>query len=1264
MVGGRGIRIGRPRLRKALRIFLGALAIAVLLLVVSFLLPVTRSVWLGAGLDFAGRSLPGQLHGEWSWSRLGRFEGHDIIWTAPAIDGAAIDTLAVIEHLGFEVDLRALTRRDLIIDKLEGQASRLDVPRIMAHLPPARTSANQSTPDTAKTIPFFHVGSVPSFPSAAIKSLRLDVGRLVLPNSATAADLRVEASATMLAGESPRLTVHEGSARTAANAVTTWRLDLTSLRAAASYDPAARTVTLDSLVAAVTSVEVAADTLSFRVHPLDLRARGSWSDRDKSGDLDADVRFHLEVPVALSAPVQGFEVRELAGRLGLRARGTLTALRMETTLDLDPAVDVRRGHARGFAEAEMKPRPRLRKVRLDSLDLQWRQTTLEAAGHWDGATIDGRLVADLQDLELAAMLAPSLMDGITGRARLEGTVAGAASDPRISGRLVASGDIASLWKLPGAAEATAKLPPDFPREEFAHIAPDLNARFEGTLSTLRVDLRADLGRTPWLDRGMLVGHALVAPRAAGLAHAHLDTLAVALRGAEAMISGDLDTLRADLAVSMAMHGTALLALLTPQAMPGADLDLAATAHVAGPWRDLSGEAELSGGVATAEFAAQDIHATVVGSRDAMRATARAAGGLRMGPVDLDSVAAVWDGRLAAEGSLPAGDFAVNIWAPDATGRLHGSNAGGAQRTATIDSLFFEAAGQATRSTAPIILEMGPGAHEFSVSGLRLRGDLGTLDVDGRVSGQGMDLDASADLLLTRDWLDALFPSPFWSAGEGLDVAMQGAVSLSTIGTPGAGAAPEPTLQGRSTLRLIPRNHEPEAVLTTSFHLAHGDSAGLVGALDFSLDGTDLVSGSMFWPVRIEPTGGRWVAAPGARGSVDIPEQAMPLAFINRFMPPEVSLEGQVLVGGGLTVDAPAPGATASDRPDTSARAAGAGSVSGLARAENLRINLPNRSRVNVTGELGLAGRPIDPRVTGSVTVTDGLYRLPEVQRTLLPTIGESALWAASVGAAPDSTDDVAASALYMPDLDVRVVMPGNFKVIGYGLEIELAGDFRVNRGRDATGLYAPVLYGNVRVVDGTLNAMNRVFTVERGEFTLEGRIPVDPTVDLVMTADVDGTTVRILVTGTALQPKIELKSDPEMIQADIMAFLLFGRPVNELDTDQTGSLGSEQTPAQQLRRNLEGLALVFGATGIQNRISGRIGVDQVQIGSDTAGGSTLVLGKFINPRLLLKYHQSLERSSSYFMTLEYTLNRLFKLISTYGQSEEASGVELRWQERY
>ncbi|MBK7046810.1 MAG: translocation/assembly module TamB [bacterium] len=1253
MVGRRGNGTGRRGWRAALRILLWGLMGALVLLLASFLLPFGRNAWLGSRLDTALKAVPGELRGDWTWPRLDLLEGRHVLWTAPGASGADVDTLAIVERVSIRFNLRALRSRQLVIHGLDLDASRLDVPRIRAHFPKA--SAGDDSLRTAKAIPYLLEGSVPSFPSAEIKDLRVAVGSLVLPGGIAATNLRISASASILDHATPQLVVNSGSAFVASRAATSWQLELASLQAGATYDPRARAVTLDSLIATVPSVALSADTLRIHAGPADVRASGAWA--DSSGNLAADVRFQAEIPVALQDRIAAIEMPEIAGRLGLQAHGTATTLRLDATLDLDPSPDVRRGHGRGFLLADLQPGPRLREVRVDSLNVQWRQAVIEAAGSWAVDTVDGRFAIDLGDLELAAVLAPALMDGVTGRARLVGIVAGAPRDPRVSGSIVANGDIASVWKLPGMAEAAKRLPPDFPREEFRHITPDLQADFDGTMSALRVDLRLDLGRTPWLDRGLVVGNAVVAPRSRGLGPVHLDTLSVALRGAEIMVTGDLDTLRADLDAVMTMNGTALVDLFAPQALPAADLDVQAEARVAGPWRDLGGEARLTGRIITAEFAAPIVEATVVGSRSAMRATARATGGVRMGSVVLDSVSAIWDGRMPADKGIPAGTYSLALWAPDAAGSLHGVTTGEAHRTTTIDSLVIEAAGQVTRSTAPIIVELGPGPGELSVSGLRLRGGLGTLDLDGRMVNEELSLKAAVDLVLTREWLDAVFPTQFWSKGDGLDVAIEGDVDLSNDAIGEQDANRQPALRGQSTLRLIPRNNDPEAVLALDFHLAHGDTTGLVGALDFGMDGTDLARGSLFWPGAIDRTNGRWLAAGEARGGADIPEQALPLDFINRFLPPEYSLDGNVMASAAATMAAPVAGT-----PDTLLNL---GTLSGSAHTGALRVNLPNRSRMDMTGKLGVEGRLLDPRVTGTVTITDGLFRLPESERVLLPTTGTAALWIATGQAGVDSVvASTSAPGIYVPDMDVHVIIPGNFKVIGNGLELDLAGDLRVGRGTDDYGRHAPVLRGDLLITEGRLNAMNRLFEVERGELTFEGRIPVNPTLDLVLVADIDGTVVRILVTGTAMSPKIELRSEPEMIQADIMAFLVFGRPFNELDTEQAGGLGGERTPAQQLQQNLQGLAMVFGAAGVQDRVAGSIGVDQVQIGSDTAGGSTLVLGKFINPRLLLKYHQSLARSSAYFMTLEYTISRLFKLISTYGQGEEASGVELRWQERY
>ncbi|MBK9776728.1 MAG: hypothetical protein IPP62_10250 [bacterium] len=488
---------------------------ALLLLLASFLLPFGRNAWLVSRLDGALQAVPGELRGDWSWPRLDLLEGRHMLWTAPATTGADVDTLAVVERVSIRFNLWALRGRRLEIHELDLEASRLDVPRILVHFP--KTGADDDSLRTARKIPYLLEGSVPSYPSAEIKDLRVAVGSLVLPGGIAASNLKASASATVRDHATPQLVVNSGSAFVTSRAATSWQLELASLQAGATYDPGARAVTLDSLVAAVPSLALAADTLRIHAGPADVRASGTWA--DGKGDLAADVRFQAEIPVALQDRIAAIEVREVAGRLALQAHATTTTLQLDTTLDLDPSPDVRRGHGRGSLLADLQPRPRLREVRLDSLNVQWRRATIEAAGAWDVDTVDGRFVIDLGDLELAAVLAPALMDGVTGRARLDGMVAGAPNDPRITGRVVASGDIASIWKLPGVAEAAKRLPPGFPRDEFQRLAPDVHADLDGTLSALRIDLRPGPGpyalAGPWRGRGERRGRARFARNGPG-----------------------------------------------------------------------------------------------------------------------------------------------------------------------------------------------------------------------------------------------------------------------------------------------------------------------------------------------------------------------------------------------------------------------------------------------------------------------------------------------------------------------------------------------------------------------------------------------------------------------------------------------------------------------------------------------------------------------------------------------------------------------------
>lgn len=1225
MVTRAGIR--RALLRWGLRALAVVLGV-VLLVAVSFLLPPSRSLWLEKGLGFALRSLPGEITGRWSWPSLGRFEGRELVWTVPRMNGAGIDTLAVIRSLTLAVDLNALGDHDLFVKNLTAEAALLDVPLIRAQFPaadPAAADPAVAVPTAPRgAVPYFREGGVPGYPSARVDRLEMKTDRLVLPDGVRAGNVFLGGSASVQAGEVPQ-------------------------------------AMLDSLAVAVPAFTLDLDTLRIEAGPLTLVGAGAW--RPDGWRAEVRSRFRGLVPEPYRRPYEGIELSEVGGELAVTAEGDSLAAAVHVALDLDPGGDVRRGRLLGSLGLELVPRPRIARARVDTLDLRWRTTDLRGRGFWDGGAVDADLEADLPDLQLPALLAPGRLPGVTGRVSAAVSVRGQVRDPAIQARISLQGRVASIWRLPDAGRLAEVWPAHIPREDFRTVALALDVTAGGSLQTMTVDLRADLGGTPWLDRGRLVAQALVAPRSRALGEVRVDTLDFALRGATLGAAGRIDTTGTDLQATIGLAGLELVRLVSPGPLPLTGLDVEVRLAVAGPWRDLAGRAVLSGSVALDQADLPEVAVEVAGSARRLEVSARAGGPLRLGSAWLDSLDVTWEGRVDPEGGPPYGDFTALVMAPQGKVWAKGSTAGDTIRTITCDSLRITAAGQALASEGPAVLRMGPGPRDVALEGLRLRGGLGALSADVRASAAGLAVSAAADLLLTREWLDTVSPSPFWSAGGGVDLAVEGMVDVSTIPLEDTG---EPNFSGRAEARLIPRNQEPPSRLGVRFRTGRGDTTALLADLALAVGETPLVRGSLVWPGSLDPATGRWLPAQGTAAGIHVPEQILPLDFINRFMPPEVSLQGDVTVGAGVSL---AVDDTLQGQPSTR------GDVQGLARARGLRVNLPNRSRMNLDADLGLEGRLTDPRLAGEITVTSGLFRLPESQRALHPVAGSSALWTAAMAAIDSGAGGEAPPWLgdepiqtqappYVPDLNLKVSLPGNFKVVGYGLEIELAGDFSVIRAWDAQGRPAPALEGRVRVVEGTLHALNRVFEVERGEFDLEGRVPVDPTVNLLLATEIDGTVIRIRVTGSALQPKIELESEPQMIQADIMAFVLFGRPFNDLDSDQRGSLQEQQTPAQQLQRNLQGLAMVFGAAGIQNRISGRIGVDQVQIGSDTAGGSTIVLGKFLNPRLLLKYHQSLERSGTYFMTLEYTLNRLFKLISTYGQGEEVSGLELRWQKRY
>ncbi len=844
----------------------------------------------------------------------------------------------------------------------------------------------------------------------------------------------------------------------------------------------------------------------------------------------------------------------------------------------------------------------------------WRQASavtlrLQGAGHWTANGLDGNMVADVA--------------------------------------------------LPGFDHLRPLLPSDFPPGFAGPLQGVLQV--EASIDDLSAPMpegrvRADFGATDWLDRLRL-------DLSVQQGRATIDTLDFLALGARVAVSGFLDSTLVDLNLAAGLEDPALLRLFGGEELADVEAGAELEARIRGPWPLPDVDLELNAFARTANLAVPSFHGTVTTADRQLVAQINLAQGMSTGAVELDSLRLHWAGDLSRPDSLTH-RFDLGVWSPMGRLGLGGTGLIDSVRTIVLDSLVVVSMDSTMRTSQPVTFTQGPGPRDFKVEGLRLAGGLGFLAMNGNLDDSGLALQVETDLLLDEEFLTVVAPNELWSRDGGADLSLKATLDLE-------GGTGGPVFTGQAGALVLPHREGPQLGAALNFHLVSGDSSGLGADLMIHADEVPLVRGNFLWPGRPDLESGKWVPDPGRGLKVEFPRQEFDLALLNQVLPADVSLTG--IMDFGATMEESETGESNDGRLD-------AAKIDGHLETQNLDVRLPNRSRIALNIETELSGTLADPRIEGRIEVVSGFFRIPELPRSLLPVEGESLLWQAMAQQAaaqgdstgipvlPDSRNQgpilSEAKPLLIPDLDVKVEIPGNLIVNGYGLNIELDGDLQITRGQDAEGVPAAVIKGRAGVLQGTAKFMNNVFEVEKADIRFNQKAPPNPHIDVRLSADVSGYILHLEVSGFADDPLVELTSEPDMNEADIMAVLLFGQPANDLDSDQRGRANEENDPATQMRENLAAMAVMFGGAGIQNKMSTTLGVDMVEMGSGTQGDSTIMVGKFITPKILLKYNQSLEIGGTYFMTLEYTLSKYFKFLSTYGQGEEASGLELKWTRRY
>jgi translocation and assembly module TamB len=160
-----------------------------------------------------------------------------------------------------------------------------------------------------------------------------------------------------------------------------------------------------------------------------------------------------------------------------------------------------------------------------------------------------------------------------------------------------------------------------------------------------------------------------------------------------------------------------------------------------------------------------------------------------------------------------------------------------------------------------------------------------------------------------------------------------------------------------------------------------------------------------------------------------------------------------------------------------------------------------------------------------------------------------------------------------------------------------------------------------------------------------------PTLDiLALRADIDQR-VGVVVTGSAVNPRVRLYSEPQLDEFDTLTWLVLGREPEGLGRDDTALL---QRAA---------LALLAGDRDGDSGLLQRLGLDELSLSRANEGGvdETIVsLGKQISNRVYVGYVHALGAAAG---TLEL-IYRVANRVTLRARTGEENSVDVIWTWRW
>jgi hypothetical protein len=214
------------------------------------------------------------------------------------------------------------------------------------------------------------------------------------------------------------------------------------------------------------------------------------------------------------------------------------------------------------------------------------------------------------------------------------------------------------------------------------------------------------------------------------------------------------------------------------------------------------------------------------------------------------------------------------------------------------------------------------------------------------------------------------------------------------------------------------------------------------------------------------------------------------------------------------------------------------------------------------------------------------------------------------------------------NLNVRISAPNNIWIKNSELDAELKGDLVVER---QVGILR--ILGSLDAIRGTYNLFGLKFQITSGSMQFSNVSAVNPVLDFYVTTRLRSrstentssqlSNVELHISGTLVEPKIDMASNSDMTREDLLKYLITG---NQLVSSVQSGFSSSLL--QSIGYTLPTLVPGMNGGGI---------IDELSFNPTESGQTELSLAKYVSRSLYVRYSQRLSQQSGRTIGVEYYL---------------------------